>query len=121
MGMPSKARVLDFWREWLEENEVNLLEPQCWGCYRPLGKSSSFKRLAKIDNPTWKEIQLAWNDCEKLDHCHIVAQSLGGTDEPENIFLMCKRCHDKAPDTTSKEMFLRWVSSQYNTDRLVEM
>ncbi|MGB2863892.1 MAG: HNH endonuclease [Sedimentisphaerales bacterium] len=120
MGMPSRQRVLDFWREWLEEDEVDLLEPQCWCCYRPLRKSPSFKRLAKIDNPTWKEIRSAWNDCKELVRCHIIPDSLGGMPEPENIFLMCKRCHDEAPDTTSKEMFLRWVSSQYDVNRLIE-
>lgn len=120
MGMPSRARVLDFWREWLEEDEIDLLEPQCWCCYRPIRKPPSFKRLAKIDNPSWKEIRSAWNDCKELHRCHIVPRALGGTEEPDNIFLMCKRCHDKAPDTRSKEMFLRWVSSQYDVNRLVE-
>ncbi len=112
MGMPSRQRVLDFWREWLEKSGVDLLEPQCWCCLRPLRKTPSFKRLGKIANPSWTEIRSAWNDCTELDRCHIVPQSLGGTDEPENIFLMCKRCHDSAPDTTSKELFLCWVSVQ---------
>ena len=120
MGMPSRARVLDFWREWLEEDEIDLLEPQCWCCYRPIRKHPSFKRLAKIDNPSWKEIRSAWNDCKELHRCHIVPRMLSGTEEPENIFLMCKRCHDKAPDTPSKEMFLRWVSRQYEVNLLEE-
>lgn len=120
MGMPSRARVLDFWREWLEEDEIDLLEPQCWCCYRPIRKPPSFKKLKKINNPTWKEIRSAWNDCKELHRCHIVPRMLGGTEEPENIFLMCNRCHDKAPDTTSKEMFLRWVSRQYEVNLLEE-
>jgi len=33
---------------------------------------------------------------------------------------MCKMCHDKAPDTTSRELFLRWVSRQYDSNRLKE-
>jgi len=112
MGMPSRARTLDFWREWLEKNEIDLLEPQCWCCSRIFRKSRSFVSLAKKDNPSWREIRSAWNDLTALHRCHIVGQALGGTDEPENLFLMCKRCHDRAPDTTSKEMFLRWVSAQ---------
>lgn len=112
MGMPSRARVLDSWREWLEENEIDPLEPQCWCCFRPVRKPTSFKRLAKIDNPSWRKIRSAWNDCKGLHRCHIVSETLGGTDEPENIFMMCKKCHDSAPDTTSKEMFLRWVYVQ---------
>ena len=112
MGMPSRARVLDFWKEWLEDSGVDLLEPQCWCCLRLFRKSPSFKRLAKMDNPSWKEIRSAWNDYKELDRCHIVPRSKGGTEEPENIFLMCNRCHDRAPDTTSKELFLRWVLAQ---------
>ena len=112
MGMPSRARILDFWREWLEESGIDLLEPQCWCCFRIFRNARSFLSLAKKDNPSWTEIRSAWNAFTDLHRCHIVAQALAGTDEPENLFLMCKRCHDRAPDTTSKEMFLRWVSAQ---------
>jgi len=45
MGIPSRAKVLDYWREWLEEDDIDLLEPQCWCCYRPIRKPPSFKRF----------------------------------------------------------------------------
>lgn len=121
MGMPSRARVLDVWRKWLEENGIDPLEPQCWCCFRPLKKSRRLLNLAKMANPSWTEIRRAWNDYESLQRCHIVAKSLGGTDDPENIFLMCKKCHDRAPATTSRELFLRWVSSQCEVNEIAEM
>jgi hypothetical protein len=37
---------------------------------------------------------------------------LGGSDDVSNLFLMCKECHDIAPNTTSSDHFFQWVENQ---------
>lgn len=32
---------------------------------------------------------------------------------PENLFLMCRECHDIAPNTIFPEIFFQWVRSQH--------
>lgn len=36
----------------------------------------------------------------------------------DNLFLLCKECHDLSPDATSKQAFLIWVSKQDYSKRL---
>ena len=33
---------------------------------------------------------------DRLEVHHIIHRSLGGGDEPENLIMLCKACHDKA-------------------------
>lgn len=44
-----------------------------------------------------------------LERCHIVARSHGGKDEPENLFLLCPKCHKESPHIKNKQLFLAWV------------
>ena len=50
----------------------------------------------------------------KLQKCHIVPKSLGGSLDPENIIPLCAQCHDKAPDVVDKNEMFRWVGDQQN-------
>lgn len=50
----------------------------------------------------------------KLQKCHIVPKSLGGSLNPENIIPLCAQCHDKAPDVVDKSEMFRWVGDQQN-------
>lgn len=82
-------------------------EPCCWGCGRPIisNYEKSVDRL-NID------LKLLWNHKEvttKLNRCHIVPKALGGSDLPDNLFLMCESCHTESPDTINKKAFIRWV------------
>lgn len=47
-----------------------------------------------------------------LQRCHIIPKSLGGLDTADNLFLMCKECHDLAPNTVYRDIFLKWVGRQ---------
>ena len=47
-----------------------------------------------------------------LQYCHIVSRSLGGSDEASNLFLMCRECHDQAPNTTITAIFFEWARAQ---------
>lgn len=82
--------VVDIWEE-----------PNCWACNLPVKDGDNEKHLSKI-----------WNHAgvrSKLQRCHITPNSITKNNEPENIFLMCKRCHKESPDSIYKKMFFRWV------------
>ncbi len=79
--------------------------PICWSCGR------QWKGKLKKKNTTWDDYVRAWENAP-LQRCHIVAKSLGGSNHPSNFFLMCRECHDLSPNTTSRQMFFRWVDRQ---------
>jgi hypothetical protein len=61
---------------------------------------------AEADSHCWR------CGCEKnLERCHIVPASLGGFDSPDNLVLLCKRCHAENPNVTDKEIMWDWIRS----------
>lgn len=46
-----------------------------------------------------------------IQQCHIVGKSQGGSDEPSNLVLLCKDCHDDAPMTknATAESIFNWI------------
>lgn len=79
-------------------------EPCCWGCGKPIvsKKEEYYQR-----DGDYKHL---WNDTHgKLERCHIVPGSIGGKDEPQNLFLLCPQCHFLSPDSTNRRSFFRWV------------
>ena len=44
-----------------------------------------------------------------LERCHIVPDSLGGLDSPENFVLLCRRCHREAPNVKDRSFMWRWL------------
>lgn len=67
-------------------------------------------------NFDWAEAStVCWRcGCErKLQRCHIIPDSLGGTDEPSNFVLLCSECHQEAPNIESKEFMWNWIKSYY--------
>ncbi|RJE91209.1 HNH endonuclease [Paenibacillus sp. 1011MAR3C5] len=107
MATPSKSKVFEDWMEWLNRRGLDWGEPCCWACGRHWGEKYC------IDNPqaSREEIIDNWNNVP-LQICHIIPRQFGGEDDPINLFLMCSDCHDKAPNTRSREAFLEWVEKQ---------
>jgi hypothetical protein len=66
----------------------------------------------KRSDVTWDQIKRLWDKVSPLQRCHIVPRSLGGSDEPDNLFLMCRECHDRTPNTISRDAFFKWVDGQ---------
>ena len=50
----------------------------------------------------------------KLQKCHIIPRSLGGSEKPENIVPLCAQCHDDAPDVQDKEFMFQWIKQNQN-------
>ena len=46
-----------------------------------------------------------------LQRCHIIPHSRGGKDEPSNIVLLCKRCHQEGPNVEDSEIMWDWIKA----------
>ncbi|MEK3839200.1 HNH endonuclease [Paenibacillus sp. FSL P2-0136] len=115
MAMPTKAQIFKHWMEWLDKRGFDWGEPCCWACKR------HFDAKYDLNKPsaTREDIINNW-DRVPLQRCHIIARQFDGEDIPENLFLMCKSCHDRAPNTKSREAFLDWVEKQDYTSLVQE-
>jgi hypothetical protein len=47
----------------------------------------------------------------KPSRAHVVAASHGGSNEPDNFFLLCDHCHLEQPDGAPREAQLEWLFS----------
>lgn len=107
--VPSKRQVVKYWKNrlplmgiWIDWNE-----PGCWTC----GFHYDGKYDVKRPTADWQKIYRAW-DRIPLQRCHIVPHSNGGANTPDNIFLMCRECHDLMPDFTITDVFFDWARRQ---------
>ena len=82
-------------------------EPECRRCglqilpdkipgYHDVLKKGDFKKI-------WDSKGVK----SKLQRCHIIPYMVGGSDDPENLFLLCERCHLESPDYAKMEYFLK--------------
>ena len=70
----------------------------------------------------WTDAMDEWDRCwccglsagKRLQRCHIVAKSIGGTDEAINLVPLCRHCHDIMPDTPDPDFFWEWIKKQQN-------
>lgn len=107
--MPTRQKIADYWTG--EE-----------GQYRILGIQEAFKinvtGLLCIEhdiahcwacNKTLRGGRRGYNTPDLgLQRCHIIPHSLGGSNHPSNLFLMCDRCHTASPDTSEEIYFWKW-------------
>jgi 5-methylcytosine-specific restriction endonuclease McrA len=112
--LPSNAEVFEHWKD--KPRRFGLLidwgEPSCWACGFHYGTKYDIMRA----DATWSEVLKKWNEMP-LQRCHIVPRSLGGSDDADNLFLMCRECHDLAPNTTVPEVFFEWARAQSSWKR----
>lgn len=83
---------------------IDLGEPECWGCRKLAINLSEIEEEDSI-----KDI---WNNkhvSKMLQKCHIFAKQYGGNDEPSNLFLLCRKCHEESPDTMNPKHFYSWI------------
>jgi 5-methylcytosine-specific restriction endonuclease McrA len=107
--LPSKSQIFDCWKDRLRGLgfSIDWGEPSCWACGYHYGTQYDIRR----PDAGWEEIFRCW-DSIPLQRCHIIARSLGGTNDAGNIFLMCAECHDLAPNTRIPEIFFEWARTQ---------
>lgn len=60
----------------------------------------------------------SWDKAKCLERCHIVPFALTQDDSLDNLILMCKQCHADSPDTSSVDMFQKWLTHRTHRDPL---
>ncbi|MBG9776228.1 HNH endonuclease [Brevibacillus laterosporus] len=102
--MATNFQIFEYWKNKSINGDLivyDVGEPSCWACHKPI--------LVERDDVK-EDLKAIWNRTSgKLQRCHIIAASLGGSNIPSNLFLMCESCHQLAPDTLNKESFFMWV------------
>lgn len=90
--MPPKItheQIVDYWASHVSECELGIdwseAEERCWRC----GYKS------------------------KLQICHIIPDSLNGKYEPENLVLLCGRCHREAPNFNDPRFMWFWLKGTH--------
>jgi 5-methylcytosine-specific restriction endonuclease McrA len=108
-NLPSKAQIFSHWKDrfWDMGIFIDWGEPSCWAC----GFHYGTKYDVKSPGESWNRILDGWERIP-LQRCHIIPRPLGGADEPSNLFLMCRECHDLQPNTAVPEIFFEWVRAQ---------
>lgn len=108
-NLPSKSKIFDHWKDKLSDHNIFIDwdEPSCWAC----GFHYSDRYDISNSNTSWQKILSCWEKIP-LQRCHIVPRSLGGSDQVGNLFLMCRECHDSAPNTLFPQVFFKWVDKQ---------
>ena len=120
MTLPSKSAIAGYW---LEDDrlyhEHGILmdwgEPSCWAC----GDGWDGRYDVKQRNLSFSQLMALWEKAP-LQRCHIVASSIGGSDDVPNLVLMCAECHDLAPNTTDRSLLFRWMRQQNWFSRKVD-
>ena len=73
---------------------IDLNEPTCWACGQ--GWEGRYDIITADFSKAWSK--------SPLQVCHVIPKSMGGNEKPSNLVLMCKECHDLAPNTTIPEI-----------------
>ena len=82
--------------------------PRCFACCDCMRINFNDNKFNVVE----RDISSTWNYSEikkKLNRCHIIPYSAGGSDEPYNLFLLCEKCHAESPDTRNPKNFFKWV------------
>lgn len=112
--LPTKSEIFNYWKGQLSGHGILIDwgEPGCWACGFHYGNKYDVRR----PDAAWEIILRCW-DRVPLQRCHIVPKSLGGSNTVDNLFLMCRECHDLAPNTPFPEIFFEWARSQSHFQR----
>jgi 5-methylcytosine-specific restriction endonuclease McrA len=81
--------------------DVDIEEPSCMACGRYNQNASKL-----YDGSLG-----AWNR-HSLQVCHVIPRALGGSDDSDNMVLLCDDCHHMSPDTTDTESMIKWIKGR---------
>ena len=82
-----KEEIISYWVKYQDESDLSVdwseADQRCWRC----------------------------GNEKALERCHIIPDSLGGKDAPENLVLLCKRCHAEGPNVVDPEIMWDWIKA----------
>ena len=127
MSMPVHSKIMDYWKDKCITDDFNIAiegeydylksipvindwgEPECWCCGKFIKDIYKYKDYDKLLKEDYKKIWDYGKVKSKLNRCHIIPKALGGSDEPNNLFLMCEECHRESPDYSNPIFFFEFV------------
>lgn len=141
-NMPSNYEIVNYWRRRNITDDYTIEDcpdfcsniicdpdiPKCFACGQLILPNDYLDSLeesvwtaARHKNKTEVEkqefyIKRIWEDKHvkhRLQKCHIYPSALGGSNNPDNLFLMCKTCHNDSPDTKYPKQFFRFVRNRH--------
>jgi hypothetical protein len=100
--LPPKSQIFEYWKDRLFELGlfIDWGDPACWVCRFHYSASRNKKRA----DASWQQILQRWD--------LIPLRPLGGHDDVSNLFLMCRECHDRMPNTCMADIFFEWARMQ---------
>lgn len=87
--MPSRFSIIETWKPFFKERGIDI-KNQCFACSFPIF----------------------------LERSHILSKTYGGSDEPENIHLLCKFCHLESEFLDNKNDYFKWLFSKSKDNSL---
>lgn len=105
MTVPTKWEIAQHWanspdRPTFAPMLEALTDPCCFAC----GWHSERWEHPPTPYSRWKRAT--------LDRAHIVPSSLGGSDNLDNLILLCSPCHVESPDWADPSEMARWISDR---------
>ncbi len=119
--LPTKYEIFSYWKNWLFKNEKILdYDIQCCfacGDYKwRVNVSKHVKPLLYNSPLTMNDVEKLWNNLRGVEIHHILPKQFNGSDSVENLFILCRNCHNKAPIASffgeDNSLFLKWAKNQ---------
>ena len=94
--------MVSYWSARIDESDLGCswadAHSSCWRCGVPgSSKGRSYGRTPP------------------LERCHIVPRMLGGSGDASNLVLLCRTCHNEAPDVDDTEFMWQWIRATSST------
>ena len=94
-------------------------EPECFACRKFVKQITEDPKYEDwLQDESDEGLKAIWGHKDTkhvLERAHIIPFSLGGSENPDNLFLLCKDCHKDSPDTNNPKNFFRWVYMKRNS------
>jgi hypothetical protein len=107
-NMPSKEKILSTWWITRDDSGVDLLASKTNGKAKIPPETDRCWCCGCLENHPW------YKNVGVIERCHIVPKSLGGSNDPLNLVLLCSQCHKKSPDTNLPEIMFDWFESEHD-------
>lgn len=86
----------------------------CWEAHDSRLQEGATAVNDELFDDKWECCWCCGSDARRLQKCHIVPRSLGGSCAPENIVPLCSFCHDQMPDVADPEATWVWLREKQN-------
>jgi len=96
-NLPTRFEIAEYWVAKELRFVCDLGEPSCFACHYWDEKWDLHQSI----NKRW--------ELSGLERAHIIAAADGGSPQPENLLLLCRRCHIEAPMVTIPAVMIDWA------------